>query len=428
MRTRLALLLVAALPVATSIAAPPAQGEPPIAVAAFNDGVNHWRSGNEGAYARHDPADHVAIADNLLLMQRRSGGWPVNQDPLRELDAAARKALLAAQAEPGGSFDNRTTYTQVDYLAQAWQRSGDARYREAVLRGLDFILAEQIPGCGGWPHSVPARSAYQAHITFADDVTTGVLTTLRAVASAPRFDFVDAARRARIAAAVQRGDECLLRLQVRQAGRPTIWAGQYDPQTLQPAPGRRFELAALVTDESVGVVRYLMSIEQPSAEVVAAIDGALTWFQANALQGMRLETVEAPEERFAHHRSTTDRRLVADPTAPPLWGRFHDLADNSVVLADREGNRLQDYSQVGRERRTGYHWYGTWPQALLQRDAPAWRARMATAEAPITLRRASGPLYGYHASMAGAVPAAAAPVSATGLDRHGAGFRRLIWF
>jgi len=163
-------------------------------------------------------------------------------------------------------------------------------------------------------------------------------------------------------------------------------------------------------------------------EAVAAIDGALTWFQANALQGMRLETVEAPEERFAHHRSTTDRRLVADPTAPPLWGRFHDLADNSVVLADREGNRLQDYSQVGRERRTGYHWYGTWPQALLQRDAPAWRARMATAEAPITLRRASGPLYGYHASMAGAVPAAAAPVSATGLDRHGAGFRRLIWF
>ena len=348
----------------------------PVPFAAFNDGVNHWRSGHGEEYPRVDAADYRQIADNILLLQRVSGGWPVNLDPLRVLDAPALQALQSERTLPGGSFDNRSTYTQMDYLAHAWARSQDGRYRDAVLRALDFILGQQIATCGGWPHSVPAKSDYQARLTFADDVTTGVLGTLREVRTAPRYAFVDAARRQRVEAAIARGDACLLRLQVRQGATLAIWAGQYDPQTLQPAPGRRFELAALVTDESVGVVRYLMGIEQPSADVTAAIEGALAWFAANALEGVRLETFQAPAEQYAFHRTGIDRRLVADTAAPPLWGRFHDLADNRVVLADREGNRLSDYTQVTRERRSGYHWYGTWPQALLDRDAPAWRARL----------------------------------------------------
>ncbi|WP_254051184.1 pectate lyase [Stenotrophomonas sp. ESTM1D_MKCIP4_1] len=377
MRRRALPLLLGLCTAATAAdAAPPLDPAiPAIPVGSFNDGVNHWRSGHADGYARLQPRQYRQIADNLLLLQRHSGGWPVNQDPLRILDAAAREAARKAQDEPGGSFDNRTTYTQVDYLAEAFTRSRDMRYRDAALRGLDFILDQQIAPCGGWPHSVPARTDYHDRITFADDVTSGVLATLRQVQVAPRFAFVDAARRARVATAVQRGDACLLRLQVRQQGQPTIWAGQYDATTLQPAPGRRFELAALVTDESVDVVRYLMSIPDPSPQTVQAIEGALAWFQANALHGLRLQTFGAPAEQFAHHRSTVDRRLLADPSAPLLWGRFHDLADNSVVLANRQGERLQSYDQVGRERRTGYHWYGTWPQALLDRDAPAWRAR-----------------------------------------------------
>ena len=376
MRRRVLPLLLGVGMAATAAHAAPPAATPAIPVGSFNDGVNHWRSGHADGYARLQPQQYRQIADNLLLLQHHSGGWPVNQDPLRVLDAAARAAALAAQGDPGGSFGNRTTATQVDYLAEAFARSNDRRYRDAALRGLDFILDQQIRSCGGWPHSVPARTDYHDRITFADDVTSGVLTTLRQVQDAPRFVFVDAARRARVAAAVQRGDACLLRLQVRQHGQPTLWAGQYDATTLQPAPGRKFELAALVTDESVGVVRYLMSIPDPSPQTVQAIEGALEWFQANALHGLRLQTFDAPAEQFAHHRSTVDRRLLADPAAPLLWGRFHDLADNSVVLANRQGERLQTYEQVGRERRTGYHWYGTWPQALLDRDAPAWRARL----------------------------------------------------
>lgn len=368
---RLAALLWIALPCAVM-----AQGQD-IPLRGFQDGINHWQSGHGTDYPRYRPDQYRQIADNLVALQRRGGGWAVNQDPQRILDDAAKAQVLADQATPGGSFDNRNIYTQVSYLADAFARSGDARYRDAAVRGLDFILAEQIPGCGGWPHSVPSRTSYHGHITFADDVTSGVLTTLRRIQREAVFGFITADQRARVDAAVTAGDACLLRLQVRQDGVPTIWAGQYDRTTLQPAQGRKFELPALVTDESVGVVRYLMSIPDPSPEVVASVNAAMAWFQAHALTGWRLETFQTTPEQFQFHRTTVDRRLVADTDAPLLWGRFHDLRDSSVVLANREGERVATFDQIPRERRTGYHWYGTWPQALITTEYPRWQQRLA---------------------------------------------------
>ena len=47
------------------------------------------------------------------------------------------------------------------------------------------------------------------------------------------------------AAAVTRGVQSLLELQVKVDGEPTVWAAQYDPLTLQPVSARRYELAAL---------------------------------------------------------------------------------------------------------------------------------------------------------------------------------------
>ena len=270
----------------------------------------------------------------------------------------------------------------LDRLAAAHALTGDARYRDAALRGLEFTLAQQIPGCGGWPHTVPAAQRYHPLITFADDVTVGVLGVLRQAATGQgRYAFLQPAMRGRIAAAVARGDDCVLRLQMRQGDRRTGWAGQYDPRTLQPAQGRSFELPSLAMQESVGVVAYLMSIPDPSPEVVAAIDAAVAWMREVALQGWRLETFSAAPEQYRHHASDQDRRLVRDAAAPPLWARFYDTRDNSVVLATREGVRVKDYADIPRERRTGYAWYGDWPRRLLQKDYPAWQAARSASPA-----------------------------------------------
>lgn len=370
---------VTAALLAMAIAASASAQSPSVARPAldgFEDAIHHWQNTRGDDYPRYASDQVAQIADNILRYQRQDGGWVQNQDPTRILDADGLAQYAEEAKKTGGSFDNRNVYTQVDYLASAYALTGDARYRDASVRGLEFILAHQNPRCGGWPHSVPGSESYHPYITIADDVSAGVLGTLRAaVSDAPRFAFVEASLRERIRKAVDNGDACLLRLQVRQGKTLAGWAGQYDHQTLQPTHGRRFELPAMVTQETVGVVRYLMSIPQPSPEVVAAVEGAVAWLQRVQIEGWRIETFDAQPEQYRYHASKTDRRLVRDPSSAGLWARFYDLSDNSVVLATREGVRVKDYAQIPRERRTGYEWYGQWPKQLLSKDYPSWKAQ-----------------------------------------------------
>lgn len=364
------LLLICGLAAAATPQATPS-------LAGFSDAIHHWQNEHGKGYPRYPESDFRHIADNLLLYQRADGGWVQNHDPARILDAAALAQLAAQAQEIGGSFDNRNIYTQIDYLAAAWALSGDARYADGSRRGLEFALAQQIANCGGWPHTVPAKERYHPHITFADDVMSGMLTTLRRVLDErQRYAFVDAALLARVQAAVARGDACLLRLQQRHGDTLTAWAGQYDETGLQPTQGRMFELPSIAVQESVGVLRYLMSIRDPSPQVIAAVDGAVAWLRRVEIHGWRLETVDAAPAQYAHHATQKDRRLVADPQANHLWARFYALDDDSPLLATREGVRVARYEDIPRERRTGYSWYGSWPAKLLEKDYPRWQAQL----------------------------------------------------
>jgi PelA/Pel-15E family pectate lyase len=349
----------------------------PISLDAFSDGIKHWQDRHGKDYARFLPQQVTGIADNLLLYQRDNGGWIENRDPARILDATEKTALVAEKAQAGGSFDNRNIYSQIEYLAAAFGQTRMAAYRDAAARGLDFALAQQIAACGGWPHTVPGTASYHRYITIADEVTSGLLRLLRKVsAGANPFGYVDSATRARSKAALDRGDECVLKLQVVQNGKLTGWAGQYDPETLQPAQGRAFELPSIVSQETVEMLRYLMSIEQPSAAQIKSIESAVDWLRRSQIHGVRLErfTLAKPVQ-YQYHVATFDHRLVDDAHAPPLWARFYDLKDNSIVLANRDSVRVKDFSEVHPERRSGYAWFGTWPAALLNGEYPAWRAR-----------------------------------------------------
>jgi PelA/Pel-15E family pectate lyase len=348
----------------------------PVSLAAFSDGIKHWQDRHGSDYARYHPRQVAEIADNLLLYQRVNGGWIENRDPARMLDANEKAALATEKAQARGSFDNRNIYSQIEYLAAAFGRTGKAAYRDAAARGLDYALAQQVAGCGGWPHTVPGTASYHGYITIADEVTSGLLRLLRKIsAGAEPFGYADAGTRARAKAALARGDECVLKLQVTQQGELTGWAGQYDPVTLRPAQGRAFELPSIVSQETVEMVRYLMSIEQPGAEQLNAIESAVDWLRRSTIDGVRLEKVplEKPVQ-YQYHVATFDYRLVADANAPPLWARFYDLEDNGIVLANRDSVRVKELSQVHPERRSGYAWFGTWPATLLDDEYPAWRA------------------------------------------------------
>lgn len=378
----LALLGGCAAPSGTLVQPKPNSGAyTAVSLEGFADGIHHWRNRFGSDYAKYDARQIVEIANNVLLYQRDNGGWIENRDPTRILSAQEIAELQKEKSDPKISFDNRNIYSQIEYLSDVYLQTGDVRYRDAALRGLQRTFESQHKKCGGWPHTVPSSEPYHPYITMADEVTSGVLRMLRRLASGEgAFRWTDKALRQQAEAALQKGDECVLRLQVRQNGKLAGWAGQYNPETLEPAMGRTFELASIVSQESIEMLRYLMGIQNPSPEQIAAIEGAIDWFQRSALKGWKIEEFPInPPVKYTWHTAKTDRRLVADPNAPRLWARFYDLNDNSVVLANRDSVRVKDYSQIHHERRTGYSWYGTWPEKLLSEEYPAWKARMKNA-------------------------------------------------
>src|SRR5262249_32588348 len=163
------------------------------------------------------------IADQLLLYQKENGGWEKNIDMALMLTKAEKDQLAAKRSDISETtIDNRTSYTQEEYLAKVITASllkttpptNFPKYREAFDRGLDYLLASQYEN-GGFPQFYPLKQGYYTHITFNDDAMIGVLTLLRSIArKEDDFKFVDEARRAKGEAAVTKALPLILKLQV----------------------------------------------------------------------------------------------------------------------------------------------------------------------------------------------------------------------
>ncbi|MFN5058109.1 MAG: pectate lyase, partial [Verrucomicrobiota bacterium] len=166
-----------------------------------------------------------------------------------------------------------------------------------------------------------------------------------------------------------RGIACILKCQIVVEGQPTVWCAQHDEKTFAPAKARSYELPSFSGSESVGIVRLLMSLENPSAEIRASIEGAVTWFEAHRLKGQRLKTTKTL-------LGGSDLEMVPDPAAPDLWARFYDLKTGAPYVCDRDGVPKPKLADIGHERRNGYSWFGEYPRDLLAKDYPAWKKKL----------------------------------------------------
>ncbi len=339
-----------------------------------------WRAAMSQKSDWYATPEARALAANVAAYQTTHGGWPKNTD----FTAPPTAEFLAQTAmdRRAATIDNQATTTPLRFLARVISAAPADPASVAPLlasfqRGVDYLLAAQYDN-GGWPQYYPLQKGYYTRITYNDGAMVNVLVLLRDIARGEeRYAFVDAARRERAAAAVAKGVECILRTQVRDAeGRPTVWCAQHDENTFAPAAARAFEPASLSGAESVGVTRFLMSLEEPSPEIIAAVEGALAWFEHTKITGYRFETFTDAEGRI-------DRRLVpdSDPAAPPLWARFHELGTYRPLFIGRDREIHYDHAEIERERRGGYVYYGSWADELLREDAPRWRARFAARRA-----------------------------------------------
>lgn len=335
----------------------------------FRDAISHWQKkyGRDRDDRRYEEEDIIHIAEALLSYQNEDGGWPKDVDWLAIIAREEMDRIMDPDFLKRSTFDNRSTYTQVEYLATVHSITGLERYGNAAGAGLEYILRQQRAS-GGW------RGYDVDAITFNDSVMTGIMSVLRdIVRGEEHYAWINEHLRARVSEAYRRGLAATLACQIRVDGVLTGWCQQHSHDTFAPVKARSYELPSIGGLETVDVTRFLMEIREPSPEVISAIEGACSWLERSAIYGMRLDRVKIDPVRYDNHTTDVDVVIVPDPEARRLWARYYDLETQKPFFANRDGSIVHSLAEVHHERRTGYGWYGVWGESLLTKQYPAWR-------------------------------------------------------
>lgn len=293
----------------------------------------------------------VAIAENVILYQRNTGGWPKNVQIHHMMSDSFRKKVLAEKdLTDDSTIDNDATVFEMIYLAKVYNKTNIAAYKDAFLKGLHYLFEAQYEN-GGWPQFYPLREGYYSCITYNDNAMVNVMRLLKDITDKEeRYDFVSKNDSEKCALAFAQGITCILRTQYVQNGVLTVWCAQHDAKTLKPAKARAYELPSLSGAESAEIVLLLQSIEHPSSELTHAIQAAEKWFEKVRIDGIKIET-------YTNDNGLRDRRVVQSPNAPSVWARFYGLEDNKPFFCDRDGIKRYSMAEIGYERRLGYGWY-----------------------------------------------------------------------
>jgi PelA/Pel-15E family pectate lyase len=312
-----------------------------------------WRKHAQRSADWYQSPDGQRLIENVLSHQAPNGSWPKN------IDTGADR-FRGDSRELRGTFDNGATRGELRFLARAYQLTQNEECLTAFQRGLDLILTAQYPN-GGWPQSYPPGSGYGRYITFNDGAMIGILEFLRDVTESEDFEFVDSKRRARANRAVEKGIDCILQCQIVVNGERTAWCAQHDDVTLVPQKARSYEHPSISGGEGAGICLFLMSIEDPSLQVIDAVNASCRWFEKAQIRNTRVE------------RRDGDKVVAADPDAPPIWARFYEIETNRPIFSGRDGVIKYSLSEIEHERRNGYSWYGSSGRKVLD----AWPKRIA---------------------------------------------------
>jgi PelA/Pel-15E family pectate lyase len=342
--------------------------EPPHGFAARGMPLDRDSSWYAGVEARR-------VANIVVSFQTPAGGWGKNMDMSKEVRSPGERFgpnNLSKFLAPGdfdepketewnyiGTIDNDATITQIRFLAKVASAVGakdGATYRAAFLRGINYLLEAQYPN-GGWPQVWPLEGGYHDAITYNDSAMTQVMDIMRHVADGKdEYAFVPKNVRVRAAASFERGMRCILATQIVSGGKLTAWPQQDDALTLKPVSARNYEMPSESSGESADLMLMLMNgLPHPTAKEQQAIRAAAAWFKKTAIYGQ------------SYGRTADGRGLTPTPGAGPIWARFYQIDTDTPIFGDRDKSIHDNVSELSRERRNGYSWFGAAPQRALDR-------------------------------------------------------------
>nr|WP_315247094.1 pectate lyase [uncultured Flavobacterium sp.] len=312
-------------------------------------------------------------AESILIWQRSNGGWGKAVADLNLYSVAQtteqKAAALASKNNTDTTIDNGHIVTELRWLLADYKTTQNPNYLAAAEKAIDWLFLAQYAN-GGWPQYYPDKSGYRHQITYNDGAIANVMNLMWDITKGKNnLDLVNPAYKEKAVTAFNKGIDIILQTQITYKGKKTVWCAQHDEVTLKPALARAYELPSFSGSESVGIVRILMLVEQPSSAVKQAVKDAVDWFN-----GAKLMDIATKKITDSSQASGQDVIVVSSPGSV-LWARFYDLENNQPLFCGRDGIPKKTLAEIDNERRVGYSWYGNWPNGLIGSEYTNWKAK-----------------------------------------------------
>ncbi|CAM3375428.1 pectinesterase family protein [Marinicrinis lubricantis] len=312
-------------------------------------------------YYNFDMNVDMIQADRLLTWQTAIGGWDhgihKKADPkdgrkgLRERawdGSESRSSVLTVDGEEVSSLNQGGTVNEMILIAKLYRETGDRRYKNSVAKAIDFLLEMQYPS-GGWPQAFPLTGGESDLITIKDHAMIRALHVLWMIQQGEYpfdTDLLERDQKKRIDTAVSRGIAFLVDAQLPMDEGKSGWSFHYDPESGGPVQSE------VAVDESIEIVKFLMSIPDPSAEVQASIHSAVEYFRG--LKGMEKET-RKKMERLVHVYDTTgyyDRHVFLVWSDETDTGSFMKVVPGKEELKERHDGNMERPHELAEEDHT----------------------------------------------------------------------------
>ena len=300
---------------------------------------------------------------NMTTWQIANGGFDkAHADKYKSAYAGGEKSSWRAQGGGDlGTIDNNATIQEMRLLAVRYKETTNNSYKSTFKtsfnKAVNFILTMQRAK-GGIPQVWPKRGNYSDQITLNDNAMIRAMVTMMDIANKTSpfdSDIIDDATRSKMKSALDKAIDFLLKAQIVNDGKPTVWCAQHDTNSMAPVGARAYELASKSGSESAGAVWFLMNWPEQTDAIQKSVKGAIEWYKKTRVTGLY----------FNKKAGTFEKR-----DGNVLWYRFYEVNNDNYFFCDRDGasTKTQDFTRISEERRTGYQWAGDYGTALLSTE------------------------------------------------------------
>ena len=300
---------------------------------------------------------------NMTTWQIANGGFDkAHADKYKSAYTGGEKSSWRAQGGGDlGTIDNNATIQEMRLLAVRYKETTNNSYKSAFKtsfnKAVNFLLTMQRAK-GGLPQVWPKRGNYSDQITLNDNAMIRAMVTMMDIANKTSpfdSDIIDDATRSKMKSALDKAIDFLLKAQIVNDGKPTVWCAQHDTNSMAPVGARAYELASKSGSESAGAVWFLMNWPEQTEAIQKSVKGAIEWYKKTRVTGLY----------FNKKAGTFEKR-----DGNVLWYRFYEVNNDNYFFCDRDGasTKTQDFTRISEERRTGYQWAGDYGTALLSTE------------------------------------------------------------